>query len=1011
MKHTQSLCSSETQSTVRPMDSNCKNATLQNSNNLKTDTCSNQIISSFVQGTLPSVSEKLNRNNSIGQREGTVVFSHQNEISNLSGESITRVQSKSFSAVENTPRLNSMSSVGSSKSQKDTDGQCQSAQGTPVSRTELAENLISVNLQCQSAQGIPVYNTHHEQNTSTLNENGLANNRLGSLNLADKQAKQSNPPCTTKNNDSQSNIKSCQGEQLPHTNTNVNLTYGPNTVNKETIKQPLTVSNVSSACWYFHAKINDLQMPLLFDTGSPVSIISKDTYNQITNKPTLTPVDTTLNAANGSSLELLGQGVFELTTEVKTYNWTFLVANIQGNMGIIGQDFIEAKGKFIKQKSLIWRTKNGVIKLFKLHSSQVAKIMVTEPINIPPASEAFITAKTDYPLYEEIHMLEPSSISQKKGLLVAKSLINKTESSQVSVMNVTDKSIKLRPGDILGHACSVEEISEQETKPSCPSNMELPEHLKPLIENVSEDLSSDEKQQFVQLLIEYQDIFAAPGGQLGRSNIASHTIDVGDAKPIKIPPRKCPLAQREVIDKELDKMLEQNIVEPSDSPWSAPICLVKKSDGTYRFAIDFRGLNSVTTKDAYPLPNIRQIFDTLSGSKWYNTIDLMSGYWQLEMDPKSKKYTAFVTPTRGLYQFLVMPFGLCNAGATFERAIESCLGSLRWEKCICYLDDVIIFGSDFQTTLDNLRAVFSRFKQANLTLKPSKCKFFQRQVSFLGHIATESGTKCDPEKIEAILNWPRLKTSKEVKSFLGLVNFYRAYIPKCAEIAYPLNNLTKKHVKFKWDQECEDAFMKLKHSLTSSPVLAYPTPQGKLTLQTDASLYGIGAILSQEQDGKDVVLAYASKTLSKAQQNYCTTMRELLAVVYFVRYFKHYLMGRHFDIYTDHASLKWIKNFKDADGMFSRWLTVLDTYDFTIMHKKAAKMQHVDALSRIPPRKCKNAKCVDCTKKPPDVPLSIGSLVQGCNPDQQDVSQSTGEDAGALSTERARRGVSLTQRA
>ena len=375
------------------------------------------------------------------------------------------------------------------------------------------------------------------------------------------------------------------------------------------------------------------------------------------------------------------------------------------------------------------------------------------------------------------------------------------------------------------------------------------------------------------------------------------------------------------------------------------------------------------------------------------------------MEPNSKKYTAFATPTRGLFQFLVMPFGLCNAGATFERAIENVLGSLRWEKCICYLDDVIIFGSDFQTTLDNLRAVFSRLRSANLKLKPSKCTFFQRQVAFLGHIATESGTRCDPEKIKAVLNWPRPRSSKEIKSFLGLVNFYRSYILNCAQIAYPLNHLTKKNVKFKWDQACEDSFNELKRCLTSAPLLAYPTATGKLILQTDASLFGIGGILSQEQDGKEVVIAYASKTLTKAQQNYCTTVRELYAVVYFVRYFKHYLMGRHFDIHTDHASLTWIKNFKNADGMLSRWLTVLDTYDFTILHKKGSQMQHVDALSRIPPRKCKHANCVDCSKKAPAMPVNPSSAGQGVHPYQQiKASKSTGEDAtvcGALSAARA----------
>ena len=984
------------------MDSNCNGNSLLNPSTQSTDMQNRSILESVNQNTISSP-HSINTNES-------VALDQQTKISIPKCDKSVTNSYYSVPQIVITPSTNCLHSQGSSNTQNSAAEQCQSTSGTPVSSTTHSYNTASVDShnstdrQCQSALGTPVLSTSQE--TLTSNEENWQNNLLESETIKISQEKERNVSCFDKQNRStcNSNSEYLAGDQLSQNRLSTNPSKGPNTVKKDTMNQPLTINSVSSACWYFHAKIGDLQIPLLFDTGSTVSIISKDTYDQITsNRPSLIPTETTLTAANGSVLELLGQGVFKLETEVKTYNWKFLVANIEGNMGIIGQDFIETQGRYLRWRDLTWRVKGGVIKLFKLHSTQVAKIVVTDKVKVPPSSETFLTAKTDYPLYDELNMVEPSSNNWKRGLLVAKSLINQEGSSEISVMNLTDKPIKLRPGDILGHACPIEDLHYQDSEASLKT--ELPEHLKPLLENVSTDLSTNEKQQFTSLLVEFQDIFMSPDGQLGRTNVASHSIDVGNAKPIKIPPRKCPLAQREIIDTELDKMLAQKVIEPSDSPWSAPICLVKKSDGTYRFAIDFRGLNSVTVKDAYPLPNIRQIFDTLSGSKWYNTIDLASGYWQLQMEPNSKKYTAFATPTRGLFQFLVMPFGLCNAGATFERAIENVLGSLRWEKCICYLDDVIIFGSDFQTTLDNLRAVFSRLRSANLKLKPSKCTFFQRQVAFLGHIATESGTRCDPEKIKAVLNWPRPSSSKEIKSFLGLVNFYRSYILNCAQIAYPLNHLTKKNVKFKWDQACEDSFNELKRCLTSAPLLAYPTATGKLILQTDASLFGIGGILSQEQDGKEVVIAYASKTLTKAQQNYCTTMRELYAVVYFVRYFKHYLMGRHFDIHTDHASLTWIKNFKDADGMLSRWLTVLDTYDFTILHKKGSQMQHVDALSRIPPRKCKHANCVDCSKKAPAMPVNPSSAGQGVHPYQQiKASKSTGEDAtvcGALSAARA----------
>ena len=770
-----------------------------------------------------------------------------------------------------------------------------------------------------------------------------------------------------------------------------------------TLSEPLTIDNATNACWYLHAQVENLKVPLLFDTGSPISIISQEIYNKMSpERPCLAPTKTNFVAANGTTLEILGQGTFKFATEVKTYNWVFLVANIQGNAGIIGQDFIDSYGRQLKWKNLSWYTKDGVIRLFKRNSNQVAKILINKTTHVPPESELFVKASTDYPLYEAMNLVEPLSSNQKRGLLIARSLINNEGESKVSVLNLTDKPIKLKAGEVVGHVCSVEESS---CTPKDPGDCgTLPDHLKPLVDNLSDELTAEQKQQFSQLIHEFQDIFVGPDGKLGQTDLAYHKIETGDAKPIKIPPRKCPIAQREIIETELDKMLQQKVIEPSDSPWSAPICLVRKSDGTYRFAIDFRGLNAVTEKDAYPLPNIRQIFDTLSGSRWYNTIDMAAGYWQIPMEPSHKKKTAFTTPTRGLFHFLVLPFGLCNSGATFERVMERVLGNLQWVKCICYLDDVIIFGSTFDTTLSNLRAVFSRLKAANLKLKPSKCKFFQRSVAFLGHIATEYGTRCDPAKTEAIQDWPRPQNRTEMKSFLGLVNFYRSYIPNCAEIAHPLNNLTRKSVKFKWDEKCEDAFNELKRSLITPPLLVFPTRNGKFILQTDASGYGIGAILSQEQDGKEVVISYGSKTLTKTQQNYCTTMRELYAVIFFVRYYSHYLMGRPFEIRTDHASLVWIKNFKDADGMLSRWLTVLDTYDFTISHRKGSAMKHVDALSRIRPRKCKRETCVDCIERGSDWPHSPCYDGQELSPyQQQPDSQSTDGYASVVSSLRTYR--------
>lgn len=252
-----------------------------------------------------------------------------------------------------------------------------------------------------------------------------------------------------------------------------------------------------------------------------------------------------------------------------------------------------------------------------------------------------------------------------------------------------------------------------------------------------------------------------------------------------------------------------------------------------------------------------------------------SVYWQVEMDEQSKEKTAF-TSHMGLFQFNVLPFGLTNAGACFERLMEFVLKGYQWKRCLCYVDDVIVFGNTFENTLTNLRLVFQRFREANLKLKPSKCSLFQDHVLFLGHMISSEGIICDPSKIETVQKWPVPTNVHEIRSFLGLAGYYRRFIPQFSEIASPLTELTKKGRKFTWSLECQEAFEKLKDKLTSAPILIYPNEEGMFIIDTDASNNAIGAVLSQKQGNEEKVIAYASKMLSNTQKRYCTTYRELL---------------------------------------------------------------------------------------------------------------------------------------
>ena len=373
--------------------------------------------------------------------------------------------------------------------------------------------------------------------------------------------------------------------------------------------------------------------------------------------------------------------------------------------------------------------------------------------------------------------------------------------------------------------------------------------------------------------------------------------------------------------------------------------MVRKKTGDVRVCIDYRKLNERTIKDAYPLPRIDMCLDCLASTKIFSTTDLQSAYMQLEVAEEGRHKTAFITKY-GLFEYLVMPFGLCNAPSTFQRCVELIFRGIQWKYLLVYLDDIIVMASNFDEHLDRLEEVFKRLSQAGLTMKPSKCEFFKREVLFLGHCGSQEGIKPNPKTVEAVRSWKVPTNVKEIQSYLGLCSYYRQYIENFSHIASPLTNLTKKKVKFIWDDSCQKAYEMLKEKLCSAPILALPQPGLRYILDTDASDTGIGAVLSQIQEGRERVIAYASKKLDTQQQRYSVTRRELLAAITFMNQFRHYLLGQRFLLRTDHGSLRWIFEFKDPRGQEARWLEVLAQYDFEIQHRPGQKHQNADGLLR-----------------------------------------------------------------
>ena len=380
-------------------------------------------------------------------------------------------------------------------------------------------------------------------------------------------------------------------------------------------------------------------------------------------------------------------------------------------------------------------------------------------------------------------------------------------------------------------------------------------------------------------------------------------------------------------------MLEQGIVRPSSSPWASPVVMVKKKDGTLRFCIDFRKLNDVTIKDAHPLPRIDDTLEALKGAKYFSTLDLKSGYWQVPIKEEHRWKTAFRTSSGQLYKFNRLLFGLCNALATFSRLMDNVLSGLSWEVCLYYLDDIIIFSRGWHEHLDRLRMVFSRLKEANLRLGPRKCTMARSSVTFLGHHVSEEGLHLDPRLLDSIRKIPIPTTITQVRSFLGLVGYYRRFIKGFLKIAAPLTRLLEKNRPFKWDDECTRACQELKALLLQEPVVAYPDFTVPFRLYTDASNIGLGAILAQQQGGRERIICCTSRTLNKAEQNYSATKKECLAVVWGIKNFRNYLITNHFKVYTDHYSLQWLHAMKNELALLHCWAAQLEDYDFEILHR------------------------------------------------------------------------------
>ncbi|KAG1940729.1 interleukin-1 receptor accessory protein-like 1-A [Pimephales promelas] len=597
----------------------------------------------------------------------------------------------------------------------------------------------------------------------------------------------------------------------------------------------------------------------------------------------------------------------------------------------------------------------------------VGRVICRYGLAVPAQSEAVIWARLPLGAYGagDWVLLEPHWDCQSIGVARGLAVIQRGRVS-VRVRNVNPYPVVLRRHQRLVRVTAVRSHQVREERDVCfrqvssvvvevavgsveprndPQRGGMLDHV--AVDSLKgEGLEEEQQLQLRDFLTKWQHVFSTHDEDYGRCSTKQRAVSAS-----------APTLYSEIRTL-LNGMLDGGIIRESSSPWAAPIVLVRKKTGAWRFCVDYRKLNSVTKKDAFPLPRIEDSLTSLTQATWYSTLDLASGYWQVQVDERDREKTAFTTPF-GLFEWDRMPFGLCNAPATFQRLMQRCLGGQLVDSTLVYLDDVIVFSPDFASHLLHLERVFQAMEKYGLKLRPDKCQLFRSEVQFLGHRVSAAGVSPDPEKVSAVQGWEAPKTVRQVRSFLGFVGYYRRFIKGFSGIAKPLNRLLEGTGRSRprgspsvnWDSACESAFQQLKRELLQAPILAYADFTQPFILYTDASNAGLGAVLAQRQQGVERVIAYASRSLHPAERNasnYSSFKIELLALKWaMTEKFKDYLWGAKVMVVTDNNPLVHLQTAR-LGAAEQRWVAQLANYDYQLQYRPGREHTNADALSRLP---------------------------------------------------------------
>lgn len=731
--------------------------------------------------------------------------------------------------------------------------------------------------------------------------------------------------------------------------------------------------------------VNDVNTTALIDTGSMVSTISMSLYSSFQNPPELQPIESLglkVSIANGAALEYLGIVECEVSIPFLADFCIgvpmLIVPDTEMNRTcpvIIGTNVIRqcdsyAKEKYVEIVPTSWKEAFCSMKC----NSLIVKACTHHDIHVEPYESVNVDGmcKNIDPSISEVIT---ENLDNVRTFMVCPRVVTVDSKSnhcrlQVKLCNMSAKRITIKPR---ANICTVTEAKVVDNLASSYNDDDRDNRVSDNNEDIiktlgikidNDNLSPDQRQRLSQVLERWQDVFSTGPTDIGKTNLVKHSIVLEDEKPFKQPYRRIPPSMYEEVRQHLKEMLEIGVIRESTSPYSSNVVLVKKKDNSLRFCIDYRTLNAKTRKDAYMLPRFDDTIDLLQNSRLFTKLDLRSGYWQVEMEEESKPYTAFSVGPMGFYECNRMSMGLCNAGSTFQRLMEKCMGELNLNDCLIFIDDILIFSQTFDQQINRIESVFKRLRDNGLKLKPSKCEFLKTSVTYLGHIISKDGIETDPQKIEVVQKWKKPTNVTQLRRFIGFAGYYRRFVENFSKIAHPLYSLleghgtndtkqrkkkAKKKTPWTWGIDQDAAFQTLIDKLVSAPVLAYADYTKPFVVHTDASSAGLGAVLYQVQDGVKKVIAYASRGLRPPERRYPAHKLEFLALKWAVTdKFRDYLYGTTFEVITDNNPLTYVLTTAKLDATGHRWIASLANFNFSIKYRAGKKNTDADGLSRLP---------------------------------------------------------------